>query len=247
MTSVELKERLAARYSQPEWFFVPEVPNGTGTRKSRTIDGMAFGVWGQNEVHAFEIKVSRSDWLRELDNPSKAAFFAKHCHRFFIVADSGVVKAEELPAEWGLMEPSRSGLKIRIAATLMNPERPDFPFIASIIRRIVSTESRNARSSKEYAKGIETGRKESAAEAARLQKEIDQYRTSVAQFEEAAGIRIPLWDGGRDRGITFRQYETFIKNTPEKIESVRLRLRGHIQVELQRLRELMDIVDNKDV
>lgn len=54
-----------------------------------------------------EVKASRSDWLRELDRSGKADAWADQCHEWWVVAAPGVVKRDELPVGWGLMQPSR--------------------------------------------------------------------------------------------------------------------------------------------
>ena len=68
------------------------------------------------DVH--EIKVSRSDWLRELDDPAKAEAWWPYCNRFWITAPPGIIVPAELPEGWGLMELPSNGrrFKVKVAA-----------------------------------------------------------------------------------------------------------------------------------
>jgi hypothetical protein len=56
------------------------------------------------ELAGFEVKVSRSDWRKELSDASKAEVWTDVVDRWWIVAPKGIVPVDELPAPWGLME-----------------------------------------------------------------------------------------------------------------------------------------------
>lgn len=51
-----------------------------------------------------EVKASRADWLRELRDHRKRVGLEAVCGERWVVAWGGVVKPEELPAGWGLLE-----------------------------------------------------------------------------------------------------------------------------------------------
>ena len=76
----------------------------------REIDFVAVETWessmraGTLTIHGAEVKVSRSDWLRELKDPHKTAEtmeYATHC--WLAVPDLTVARPEELPDGWGLL------------------------------------------------------------------------------------------------------------------------------------------------
>lgn len=92
LTEDDLLDRLRAKYTRvngngPRFVFTPHVKSGAGWYRGsyrtrdlsphRTIDAylMAITLGGELELTAFEVKVSRSDWLRELAEPEKAAAF----------------------------------------------------------------------------------------------------------------------------------------------------------------------------
>src|SRR5690606_19847130 len=130
-----------ARYPIPSWALITEVPNATSTGKTRSADALAIGCWKSVgiQMHGFEIKVARSDWLREIQDPSKALPFQRHCHHWWLVAAPKVVRVEEMPAEWGLMEPGTNGLRVKKGASLLSPELVTFPFLAALMRRAVQS------------------------------------------------------------------------------------------------------------
>jgi hypothetical protein len=68
------------------------------------IDLLAIGCWRSTGYrwHGYEIKVSRSDWRRELAKPGKAQDGL--CHAWTVVTTPGVAKVEELLPGWGLAE-----------------------------------------------------------------------------------------------------------------------------------------------
>lgn len=57
------------------------------------------------KIIGFEFKASRSDWLAELKEGSKADYFVRMCDEWYVVAGrKGIVKESELPGGWGLLE-----------------------------------------------------------------------------------------------------------------------------------------------
>lgn len=72
----------------------------------RTADALAIDTWISKgmELHGFEMKCSRSDWLTELRQPEKSEAFRRVCDRWWLVtSDPAIVKDGELPGGWGHM------------------------------------------------------------------------------------------------------------------------------------------------
>lgn len=89
-----------------EHAFLPMVRNAAGFSANRTFDAIAVNLWPSRglTIHVFEVKVSRSDWRRELAKPDKAEDACKVADFFWIVAPAGCVQDGELPPGWGLIE-----------------------------------------------------------------------------------------------------------------------------------------------
>lgn len=83
------------------WLVVREFTFG-----SRRIDAVAFDTWGSEErprtIAAYEMKCSRSDWLAELNNPSKRDAALELATVFAFVAPPGVIEPDEVPEPCGL-------------------------------------------------------------------------------------------------------------------------------------------------
>lgn len=91
-------------------------------------------------LHGHEIKVSRSDWLRELADPTKADAWKRYCDRWWLVAPPGVGRPEELPDGWGLLVPSRNGtLRTVVHAPLLDPEPMPTRVRAQVMRAVAMT------------------------------------------------------------------------------------------------------------
>lgn len=78
MEAKELVDLIRKRYHTAKDGFNPavvleQVPDGTGMFQGRWIDVAVFQMWASKGLTraAFEVKVSRSDFLSELQNPEK--------------------------------------------------------------------------------------------------------------------------------------------------------------------------------
>jgi hypothetical protein len=95
------------------------------------IDFLAVGCWASTgyDVHGHEIKVSRSDWLRELKKTGKADSQMIRCDYWWLVAPAGVLKDGELPSDWGFMQITESGCRVKVKAPRLRPEPSRSRFI----------------------------------------------------------------------------------------------------------------------
>lgn len=136
LTEKTVADLLRLRHTAPgnggsgEHAFLTQVRNAAGFDASRTFDAVALNLWPSRglTLHVFEIKVSRSDWARELGKPDKAEDACRVADRFSIVAPAGCVKDEELPPTWGLIEVQGEGttekpwkLREKTPAPLLRP------------------------------------------------------------------------------------------------------------------------------
>jgi len=130
---------LQALHPEPEWATFPELADGTGGRKVRTIDLFALNLWPSKGYRAvaYEVKISRSDFRRELDDPTKRAPWERLAHETWIAAPAGVVPVAEVPEGWGLIEIQEGG-KVRRPRRALQRQPPEaWPrsFTASLARR----------------------------------------------------------------------------------------------------------------
>lgn len=202
---------LRARHPAPEWAFFDELRNSVGyTRVTRTADAMAFNTFmGRGlEVHGFEIKRDRRDWLRELKNPDKAEEMFRFCDRWWlVVSDREIVKDDELPVNWGLLAPKKNsaGAATELAVVTKAPKLKSKPmtpgFLAMLLRRAVEQRTDTRRVEQEVESRMARERAAWADERERLLEQVgklhgaEALKKSVEEFERASGVKIERWHG----------------------------------------------------
>lgn len=139
MNAKAIIESLRVRYSAPEWAGFAELRDATGFGASRTIDYFAANTYpskGRLFV-AVEVKVDRGDFARELANPNKRAPWLGLATECYFAAPTGLLKSDEIPEGWGLLECSPKSEKIRRRKiAVQRPDAaPDEALWISIARR----------------------------------------------------------------------------------------------------------------
>ena len=132
----------AARYARAE-----HVRSSTSWSR-RTADFIAMDMWPSSglNLHGHEVKCSRSDWLTELRDPSKAEEFKQHMDRWWlVVSDRALVKPGELPDDWGLMALDKGGtLRCVRSAPRLTPTPMSKGMLAALLRATARTAHREA-------------------------------------------------------------------------------------------------------
>lgn len=206
MNTTELLAALRRHYlapndPEPAGVFVHEIPpNGYWTTEHR-CDAIFLGFTNASGrvMVGHELKTSRSDWQRELDNPRKADLWADQCHEFWlVVSDPAIVDATaELPTGWGLMSPPTGRNRRRMNIHVKTNHTPSWDATRSVLAR--AEKMRTA----EVAAAHRTAKSAAVAEAhAEVQKQwdrrmessrsldADQLRARIARIETALGARI---------------------------------------------------------
>lgn len=127
---------LRCRHPVPEWAVFEELEDVVGFGWRR-MDLFAVNCWRSKGYRAvaYEVKVSRADFKREMEHPDKRAICEKVAHDCYFATPAGLIKPEELPVGWGLMEVNGSAMKIvRVAPQRPTVEWP-MPFMLAIARR----------------------------------------------------------------------------------------------------------------
>ena len=95
------------------------------------------------ELSGFEVKVSRSDWLHELTDPTKADANKRYCDRWWLVVPDKSIVRGVLPHDWGLLAVGGNGrLRIVKRAPKLDPEPIPATFRAALIRAVAKTATR---------------------------------------------------------------------------------------------------------
>lgn len=133
----QILELLKHRHPQPEWAAFEEFMARTGFDASR-IDFLAMNCWPSKQfwIVAYEIKVSRGDFAAELKKPEKRAPAEAVANECFFVAPAGLLKIDEIPEGWGLVEKTKGGLRKVKHATQRKDRNLPIDFVASLARRV---------------------------------------------------------------------------------------------------------------
>jgi hypothetical protein len=210
LTTAQLEDLLRAKYDRVRYALFFDVPDAVSLDARRRIDAVAIGIWksvGRN-VSAFELKVSRSDWLRELKHVNKADPFVAICDYFWLVTgDPSVAKVDEIPACWGWMTATKHGLRVQRPAQKLPNDRDNMPwgFTVGLLRKLQDDliSSPDVRSAIE-----ERTREQERMYRAQLERaggiaarELRDLRDAVAEFEKASGITLKSYNAGAIGGI----------------------------------------------
>jgi hypothetical protein len=199
-TETKVFEQLRHVFPSPAHVRIPAVRNGTGyaRKRNRTADGIVFSVYPSRGLWmaGVEIKVSRSDWKKELADAEKADEISKYCHAWYVAAPVDVVPVNEVPLPWGLIECTAATAKIvKKPKHIAKPTPLDILLVASIFRSVescvVPVGSVNERVKEAVTKATEAAR-------SRVELELERLREVVKEFERTSGIRLDgyTWEAG---------------------------------------------------
>lgn len=200
MRSEELFDALRGAYPAAHgWVLLPQVRDATGAGSGRTADGLAMNAWPSRglEVHGFELKTHRGDWLRELKKPAKAESVFQYCDRWWVVVPElghgEIVRGAELPSSWGLFVVDSKGRAApAVQAPKLKPKALDRAFLAAVLRRLAAVETPEGKLAAAFANGRAEGEKEGRRlEALRLERrgqrqELRYQRDSLTGIQDTA-------------------------------------------------------------
>lgn len=194
-TASDIKLALRRVYSQPEWALLFEVGDATGARHTRFADAIAMSLWPSRglTLTGIEIKISRSDWKKERDQPEKAETIAAFCDYWQLVtAPKVVLDLTEVPPAWGLLEYNGEKFVTRKLPEKTEAKPITRQFLAALLRRAHKADDAIVEAAvksrmEQYEAGFNTRVEMAADRKAGLR---DDLIRQVAEFEEASGIKI---------------------------------------------------------
>lgn len=234
-TAAECMGKLAALFPNEEYALLGQLRNGTGfSRDPRTADAFAMSLWPSRGLNiiGFEVKVSRTDWIRELRRPEKAEDIAQYCDQWYlVVGDASIMQPGELPPTWGLIIPDpKKGLKISVVAPQLKKPKPiDKVMLAGILRNISSRMISKDVLESEFSDRFQAGKDWAKSSLETSERQMKEIRDGIAAFEKASGVRLSSWNSeseNKDIGEAVRAVLTG-KNKRAKRELVKLRDTAH--------------------
>lgn len=212
MSAAEIRDALIGRWPADKHVHIHEAPEGQD-RQGRRLDALVVSTWKSRglAIDGVEIKISMSDWKRELDNPDKADFWWQHCDRFWIAAPTEVAKKikPQLPVGWGLLA-CDTKTRVLVEPT-KNEDRQPIPWATMVGLLRAAADTSSAILARTHRTGYDEGRRSvldevgpvngDPAQAAKLrevERNLDRLRASVDAFEQGSGLTIGGgWQGRR--------------------------------------------------
>lgn len=112
----DLEDLLEIRFPAPRWASFRELRQATGFSEGEgRIDFAAFSMWASDgdRVIACEVKRTRADFMREVENPNKRKWVEKQFGECYFVMLPDLVSPDEIPEGWGLLVATKKGDKLR--------------------------------------------------------------------------------------------------------------------------------------
>jgi hypothetical protein len=142
MKTKDIIKALHGRFPSPEWAFFTEFQAEPGfASRTRRMDAVAIncwpsGPWGHS-ILGFEVKVSKADFKKDREDPTKFPETYKICDRAYYVAPKGLLDGFEIPHQAGLIEVDEKTGEVTIMEHTFKRRGPDPPrsFLAAIARR----------------------------------------------------------------------------------------------------------------
>lgn len=204
LTARDVLARLERHYIKPGeglpgGVFLPEVTHDRqgGARCDALYVG--FTTSRGRYLIGHEVKVARSDWLHELDQPEKADVWASQCHSWYVVAPSAdIVRPDELPPGWGLLTcdgNTKTRLKIVRAARDYPERQPSWTAALSIISRQDTLRANaisavRAKAREDAYRDLETQVQARVEQRMRDVPDVTKLQERLAHYEMALGITV---------------------------------------------------------
>jgi hypothetical protein len=215
-TSSDLIELLRSKYKvytvangNAPTILLEQVANATGFSAGRWIDAAVFEMWPSKGLtrRAFEVKISRNDFLRELKQPEKYQWCRQYFHEFWYVAPKDVIKVEELPEGAGWLYPAGSRLITARQASHSRKADLSDELLASFLRSAAKEIENSARRDK-----IQILSEDEGYKTAQL------YQKAVLRFLEQRGNRSYIHPESEADVLKLLEDATMDKELKEKKE-----------------------------
>lgn len=216
ITAGDVRALLHDRYGDTRRFaYAEEVGNSTGTEQRRRLDMVVVDCYCSNSyaIEGIEIKISKSDLRRELQDSTKHNIFYPNIDYYSLAAPASVVDVDLIPKHWGLyfVYEGEDGLFMR---TRRKPCSLHDAFIGTVDKGFIAALLRAMWGSRPTDSMIEAARKEAQEKALKekgvwdykercdyLQKELD----SLIELRRKLGI----WGGSYGIEKAIKDYESY--------------------------------------
>ena len=237
MKSEDVRAALRNRYSDNRRYAIAEEVGLQTGFSHRRLDMMVLDCYASNgfRIDGIEIKVSKADLKRELEDPEKHVAFFDVIDYFTLACPEGVADLSVIPPKWGVMLIREDGSTryLRRPMALHDAVERAVPrgFLASITRAIQGHQPSAEELSAEYWRGREEGEK---ATKHMLDYQQKRYVEIVDDYDKLQR-RLHLWG---DVEKTLDKFEAFMECGAEYFP-------GKCRMIAEQMREIADAMEGK--
>lgn len=221
----------------------------------RRIDLLRIGMWASRGygIDGHELKTSRADWRRELDDKGKAEAWWPYVHRWWIVAPStDVVPPDELPEGWGLLVPGRGRRFKAVVKAATKEPKITAALMVELLRRADNARLNDIEVMRQrHREELRRARNERIEQASKAQLDpLTRERLELlGQLEQVLGVELSDFGWGKDRATPAELGQVLVDQLRDGISIERARrqfarrlevMLGHHQGEAKRLKRDLD-------
>lgn len=149
----DISNLLEKKYSEPFWVVFKNLESyKSDCCFGNLVDlfALSIGLNKESRLHSFSIQINRIKWLEALKNNKKNQFI-NYCDYKWIVALPGVVKLDEIPANYGFQLIENNEFRTIINPSFLNPQDVNRSIMALLVRNFI--ENKNCLLLNEYNRG----------------------------------------------------------------------------------------------
>lgn len=206
MNANEIRAALRARYSDARRYAIAEEVGLTTGYSPRRLDMIVLNCYESEvfRIDGIEIKTSKADLKRELENPSKHVAFFDVIDYYTLACPAGIADMNVIPPKWGVLQVYENGTtRYRRRPIALHDDKPqDVPrgFLASITRAIQRREPATAELEAEYKRGIMDEQDRQAREKKIMRDRLEFEADKIKKYDELTQ-RLGLWGDDQDSAI----------------------------------------------
>lgn len=217
ISSGDIRKLLYERYAdRRRYAYAEEVGNSTGMDQHRRLDMVVVDCFKSNgfAFEGIEIKVSKSDLRRELQDSSKHNIFYPNLDYYSLAAPSSVVDVDLIPKHWGLYFVDKADDGSLSMRTYRRPCSLHDAFIGSIDKGFIASLMRAMWHSRPSDSMIEAAKKE-GYEKALKKAGVTDYEERIRNLEEEnralfdLRMKLGIWGGSSGIEQAIEDYEAY--------------------------------------
>ncbi|MHB1509127.1 MAG: MmcB family DNA repair protein [Acidimicrobiales bacterium] len=203
LSAGDIRDALHLRWPDGDYVVIEEAPDGV-LRQGRRLDLVAMSTWRSRgyEIDGVEVKVSVSDYRREIKDAEKADWWWRHVHRFWIAVPAEIAPRvqEGLPPTWGLLAVSGGVARTVVKAPRHEAQPLGWNQCLGLLRAAshAGVAALQRAEATGYRRGAESTSETKAAVDMRTQRDLADLQKKVAVFKSASGIDVGDTWGDKD-------------------------------------------------